>query len=127
MLATQFDAARESQRDVQSAVQPRERVQQRTARSARSTWDRISLFGCVAICTIAGWVMAATAAHVAGVNQQVDQLRTAVQQTSAVNGSLTARLDTLTQPALILEEAQKWGMTPAHTINIPAVATNGAN
>jgi cell division protein FtsL len=84
----------------------------------RTLWDRVSLFGCIAICTAAGWILLSVSASVATINHRIDTLNTQIQAVSAANASYTAQVAALTQPSRILQEAKQLGMKYANPVVI---------
>lgn len=127
MLATQFDAVTQPQRQSQSGQQETRQVGIGRQNAKHSRWDRVSMFGCIVVCAMAGWFLASTSARADGLNQQIYQLQSQIKQDAAVNASYSAKLDVLTQPGYILATAAKMGLKPAHTLNIPAQGTAGSN
>lgn len=127
MLATKFDTAVHAKPQMQPKEYERQRVSRQSTAQAKSRFDNISLFGCIVVCAVAGWVLASMSARAAGLNAQIVQLQSQIQQVSAVNASYSASLDKLTQPAYILQMAGKLGMKQGQPITIPALGSASVN
>lgn len=74
-----------------------------------STWDRVSIVGCIVACAMVFWTLAATNAHITVVNRSIDNLNVQSQKLSAQNSSISEQINASLNPANVLKAVQKQG------------------
>lgn len=105
----------------------RERNQEQGAQRAvqtHSRWNRLSMVGCIVVAFASIWMLAAEGANIDKLNYANVDLQTKIAQASAENASLTAQIDQMEQPSVILNKAlNQLHMQYANPITISGVSS----
>jgi|GEM_PF-6428489 len=125
MLAERNHAVEERRTIEQPRWQPP--VQPRQQTRTKSFFDKVSMFGCIAVTVAAFWFLAGNSAKVDAMNQSLAKMQSTISQVSAENAALQTKVDELRRPSRILSIAlgqlhMKYA-TPVN-INTPATASN---
>ncbi|QSO53882.1 hypothetical protein JZ785_08810 [Alicyclobacillus curvatus] len=78
----------------------------------------VSMWACIIAGVAAFWFIATMGARIDAANYKIDNLQSQIQSQAALNASLTAKVDQLKEPSLLLQKALKDGAHYANPVTI---------